>query len=158
MKIITEYEVSNLLVPFIPSSVYIDGVQTYGFSMQDTNIMFNTTIAAGSELTVVPTGAIKIDDSEITSTSIDVVGYHSILSAPFGKILFSLDNVTWVKVLSYVFPTTVYLYCIPDDPVVDVKCRADYEIVIWKGPVGSKINEDGFVEVTTTEGIEYHVF
>jgi hypothetical protein len=133
--------------------------------MRDSVIFFNTTITAGSELTLVPDTAVRFDDNEIKALNILQIGWCSIIADPFGAIVFSLDQTTWVKALSHVFPATIYAKPTEAEPIIDVKCRADIEIVVWRGTNGMIINEEGLVELTenipagsTVGGAEYYVY
>lgn len=164
MKFITDTDITDYVAEFTPTSVYLDGVQTYAYSTRGTTVFFNNTVPAGTEVTLMPPDAVKFDDGGIVQVDITEVGWHSVFSEPFGELEFSADNVTWVKSLSMTYPATIYVRYIPKDPVLDVLCRGNIEIVIWKGPADTKINEDGLVESfkelplnSFVGGIEFYV-
>ena len=154
-----ESEISNIDVGFIPTSIYLDGVQTFEYVIQSGVIYFNTTLATGTELTVIPPEAVRILDDAIVTVAVTKTGIHSVFSMPFGNLLFSLDGATWVKSLTHNYPATIYCKVATHDPVFDFTCKADDEIVIWRGNDNTIINEDGLVEVneTGTGGLEYYV-
>lgn len=147
MKIILDSDITNLELPFTPTSVYLNGIQTYAYSIQQDILFFNNIVSAGTEIILIPASAIRVLDDAVVTIDIAEIGYHSIISDPFGACLFSLDTVTWVKALSHIFPATIYMRPVPDDPVLDYTCIADQEVVIWRGTDYTRINEDGLVEV-----------
>ena len=164
MKYIIESPVSDFTFDFVPTSVYIDGVQTFGYSLRDHTAFFDTTLPAGTELTAIPADAIRFEDNNIVTVDIANVGWLSVFSDPFGEIELSLDGVTWVKSLSHTYPATVMLRQAQLPVVTDILCRANIELVIWDGGEGAKINEQGIIELikdlpvgSSTGGVEYYV-
>lgn len=157
-------EISNYDPGYEPTSVYINGIQTWEYVYQDGIVYFNTTQVAGTTLTFVPPAAIRFLNDAVTTLSVTDVGFHSLFSKPFGGVVFSSDGVTWCKSLSRVFPATVYCKMTPQTPVTDYKCKADFEVKLWRGDDNMFINEDGLIEVTvpipvgtTSGGLEYNV-
>ena len=152
-------EMSNIEVGFIPTSIYLDGIQTFEYVIQSGVIYFNNMVAAGTVLTVIPPEAIRILDDALVTIAITQVGIHSVFAEPFGSMLFSLNGTDWVKSLTHTYPATIYCKVAGHDPVLDFKCKADIEVVIWRGTDNTLINEDGLVEVNEpgTGGLEYHV-
>lgn len=164
MKYILDYAATDYTVDFEPTSVYLDGVQTYEYNLRGNTIFFNFEVPAGTELTAMPPDAIKFTGETITINIVES-GLHSLFSDPFGEITFSLDSVTWVKALTHVFPATVYARCTPANPVVDLLCRGTTEIILWRGSDTCKINEEGKVELfktlptgSTIGGADYYVY
>lgn len=164
MKFITDTDITDYVADFTPTSVYLDGVQTYAYSTRGTTVFFNSTVPAGTEVTLMPADALKFDDGGTQPLDITEVGWHSVFSEPFGELEFSTDNVTWVKSLSMTYPASIFVRYIPKDPVTDVLCRGNIEVVIWKGPDEVRVNEDGFVETfkelptdSLVGGIEFYV-
>ena len=156
MKIILETDTTMYTVPFIPTSVYINNIQTYDYTLEDFNVYFTSTIKAGTELTFIPEDAIRFIDSGIQTLNLDLTGEYSLLADPFGKILFSTDQVVWTKTIKLVFPQTVYIKYIPLDPIIDLKCDASIELIIWQG-TQMYITEEATVATTITEEVTYYV-
>ena len=158
MKIIMSEESAEIIFPFEPTSVFIDGVQTFDYTLRGNNVYLKNTVPVGTEITGIPSGALRFIDNSIPS--FEPTEGNTVFSDPFGLIEFSLDQSTWYKALRYTLPCTVYARQTHVEPILDVKCRGNIELVFWYGE-NVKINEQGLVEVITdmTEagGIEYYV-
>lgn len=152
---------SNLALDYEPTSVYVKGSQIYNWHFESGMLYLDNTVYIGSYLTALPPFAVRFLDDDIQTVNITEVGIHSVFSDPFGKILFSLDQITWAKSLTSVFPALVYCKLVPTTPLYDYVCKVDYEIVVWRGNDATFINEEGLVEVHEPGlpgGLEYHVY
>lgn len=167
MKILTESEITDLALEFTPSSVYIDGIQTFDYSLKPNAIVFNKSIPAGSEITLVaatdPVFEYNGFDVQMAYTTVDIVGPVCVFSDPFGVVELSTDGVTWQKSLYVPGSATIHLRHMPDDPVLDLKCNADIELVLWAGD-NAIVDETGHVYVTQplptnypAGGLEFYV-
>ena len=139
-----ELELSDFDFGYIPTSVYLDGVQTYEYVVQNGVVFFNNMIPQGTILTALPADAVRVLNAEIVTITVEEIGLHSLFTDPFGRMEFSLDGVTWVKSLTHVFPATVYCRLTPHGYISDFKCRADFELVIWRGTDEMFVNEIAF--------------
>jgi hypothetical protein len=152
-------EISEITFGYIPTSIYLDGIQTYAYNIIGNTVYFNNNIPANTIIIATPPDAIRILDDAITTINVPDNGIHSIFSAPFGNMLFSSDSVIWVKSLTIQCPATIYCKIIPHDSVTDCLCKVDIEIIVWRGNDFTFVNEDGIVEINdpSAGGIEYHV-
>lgn len=155
-RFITTAEISNVDMGFTPTSVYLDNVQTFDYTVQDGIIYFNIMVPSGTLVTAIPPDAVRFIDDNIVTLTISEAGIHSVFASPFGSLLFSSDGIIWVKSLTRQYPATVYCKAAPHEAITDFKCRASSEIVIWRGNDDTLVNETGQVEVNCG-GLEYHV-
>lgn len=158
-KHIFDTEITELTFGYIPTSIYLDGIQTFSYTILGDTVYFDNIISANTTIIATPPNVIRILDDAITTITVNNIGKHSILSEPFGAMLFSTDTVTWVKSLTVQCPTTVYGQITPHDIVTDCLCKVDIEVIIWRGSDFTFINEDGLIEIDdpSSGGIEYHV-
>lgn len=153
MKVILNSDTNSYMTDFVPTSVYLNGIQTYDYYVKDLTIYFATTILAGTEITLIPENAIRFNDEIFAVFTPDVLGAYSILSEPFGKIQFSLDQQTWHNVLTTTLPENIYAKYVPDG--FSYKCDASAEILLWQGP-SMQINDLGEI-VSQTEVTYYAI-
>lgn len=144
---------------YTPIAIFIDGVRVYNYTQTGTTITFTTAVLRGSEVLLMPSDTPILIDTEVTSVAIADVGRRSIFSDPFGELEFSLDQVTWTKVVTHTFPATVYIKQTPTNSI-SISLAS---FVIWNGGDHGSINEDGFVVITetlppnaVTGGLEYY--
>lgn len=160
MRITIETATAELPLGFMPTSLYIDGVQTYDYVYRNGTCFFDNAVAAGAVITAVPQDAVRFDDYEIKTVAIDAVGTLSLFADPFGAMKLSLDGVIWKNALTSVFPAIVYVKPVPRELITDSRCRADVELVLWDGGDNAAVDEAGFVTVLAgpiTGRIEYDV-
>ena len=160
MRTTLETATAELPLGFEPTSVYLDGIQTYDYVYRNGTCFFGTIVAAGVEITAIPQDAVRFDDSETKQVFIDAIGTFSLFAEPSGSMKLSLDGIVWKNAITCVFPTTVHVKPIVRELVTDSRCIAGVELVLWAGGDNAKIDDEGFVTVISgpaTGRIEYDV-
>lgn len=159
-KFIINFPTTNISVGYKPSSIFLNGIQTRAFLIENNIIYFDNTLPVGTVLITVPPTVLRMTDDEIISITIDDVGKRSIFSDPFGKALFSTNASTWVTSLVYTFPATIYCKLAPHDAVLDCSCKVDIEVVVWDGGDNSYIDENNKMVIAEVlpGGLEYEFY
>jgi hypothetical protein len=153
-------EISNLDLGFVPTSVFLNGVQSFAYTIQDTMIYFDTVLAVGTIIVATPPDAIRSLNDSVATVTIEDIGVRSVFSMPFGRAEFSLDGVIWATSLQHTFPATIYCRPAPHDVVLDCTCKVDTELVVFNG--GANVTIDSFGNVSISEvalgGLEYELY